>query len=94
VNKYKFSSPGYCIQIIFEFFLVLFWLLIVPIMIGTLVINQLFKEKVTDFLLASICGVICMLAFFYVLVTPYVWAISSSQSEGVDVDITILLVWL
>jgi len=55
---------------ILEFFLVLFWLLIVPIMIGTLVINQLFKEKVTDFLLASICGVICMLAFFYVLVMP------------------------
>lgn len=50
--------------------LTLFWMLVVPFLVGTLVINQLFKEKKTDALLAVVCGVICMLAIFYVFVIP------------------------
>ena len=53
-----------------ECLLILFWMLIVPVLIGTLIINQLFKEKKTDPLLALVCGVICMMAVFYVLVMP------------------------
>lgn len=53
-----------------EFLLILFWMLIVPILIGTLLINQLFKEIETDLLLAVVCGAICMLAVFYILVIP------------------------
>jgi len=53
-----------------QFLLIVFWMLIVPILIGTLVINQLFKAEKTDLLLAVVCGAICMLAIFYILVIP------------------------
>lgn len=53
-----------------QFLLIVFWMLIVPILIGTLVINQLFKEEKTDLLLAVVCGAICMLAIFYIIVMP------------------------
>lgn len=53
-----------------ECVLILFWMFIVPALIGTLVINQLFKENKTDLLLALVCGAICMMAVFYVLVMP------------------------
>jgi len=53
-----------------QFLLIVFWMLIVPILIGTLIINQLFKAEKTDLLLAVVCGAICMFAIFYILVIP------------------------
>jgi len=53
-----------------ELLLIVLWMLIVPILIGTLVVNQFFKKNEMDFLLALVCGFICMLAIFYVLVMP------------------------
>ena len=53
-----------------EFLLLVLWMLTVPVLIGTLVINQLFKAKETDLLLAVACGFICMFAIFYILVMP------------------------
>jgi len=50
--------------------LFVFWLLVVPSLIGSLVINQLFREDKTDLMLAVACGAACMMAIFYILVIP------------------------
>lgn len=50
--------------------MILLWLLIVPFLIGTLIVNQLFKDKETDLLTAFVCGGITMTAVFYLLVIP------------------------
>ncbi|MEI8198965.1 MAG: DUF6077 domain-containing protein [Eubacteriales bacterium] len=56
-----------------ECILLVFWMLIVPALLGTLIVNQLFKEKETDLLLAIVCGVISMLAIFYILMMPFLF---------------------
>ena len=56
-----------------ECLLILFWMGIVPVLIGMLVINQLFKEEKMDFLLAWVCGSIGMLAIFYIFVMPMLY---------------------
>lgn len=53
-----------------ECFLIMFWIVIVPFGIGTLILNQLLKEEKLDFLLAIVCGAFFMLAVFYVLAMP------------------------
>ena len=53
-----------------ELLLILLWLLIFPFIIGILITNQILKEKCTDLLLTYVCGFICMLAVFYILVMP------------------------
>lgn len=56
-----------------ELLLIILWMMIVPFLVGALVINKLFKEKVIDLLLAIVCGAICMLAVFYILVIPMLY---------------------
>jgi len=53
-----------------ECILILFWMVVVPFLIGTFVVNQLFKVKNPDLLLTFVCGSISMLAIFYVLEIP------------------------
>lgn len=53
-----------------ECFSILFWMLIVPVLFGELIVNQLFKEKKAGFLLTVVTGTIAMIAVFYVLVMP------------------------
>lgn len=53
-----------------EFFLITFWLLILPLLIGSIVVNQLIKEEKPDIMLTMVCGFVCMLALFYILVIP------------------------
>lgn len=55
---------------VLECLLILFWALIVPILIGMLIINQFMKESKTDLLFAWVCGFICMMSGFYILVMP------------------------
>lgn len=62
------------IMIIVECLIILIWLIIVPFLIGTLIIKQLFGEEEVDILLALLCGVLCMLAVFYILVIPMLFS--------------------
>lgn len=54
--------------------LVVFWMLIVPILIGILIVNQFLKEKSTDLLLAWVCGFFIMFAVFYILTLPLLFS--------------------
>lgn len=58
------------IMLIANIFLTIFWLLILPLLIGTLIVNQLLKERTTDLVLAWLSGFIIMFASFYILVMP------------------------
>jgi len=57
-------------MLVARIFLFVFWLLILPSVIGILITNQLLKEKKTDIVLSWICGFIIMFASFYILIMP------------------------
>jgi len=63
-----------------QYLFILIWLVIIPTIIGIMIVNQLFKDKTTDLLLAWVCGFISILSVFYVLVMPLLFLNMSLQT--------------
>lgn len=57
-------------MLIVKIFFILFWMFLVPLLSGTLIVNQWLKNRTDNLFLTITCGYLFMLSSFYLLVIP------------------------